>query len=106
MRSPSGFINGVKPDLENNKRKQVVSIIGAIEPPNTDALLREAKLMIGEALIACRGISDPVNLAKSISHIIQALAKIINIDKLEKIDLSSLSDTELKNITEKLLKEI
>jgi len=104
MRMPSGHTKSVIPsDL---KFENIVTTVGVLPPPTTDALVREAKLICGQALIACRGIQDASTLAKSLSHICGALSKLISIDKLEKLNFNNMTDDELRQTAEKLIKEL
>ena len=104
MRSPAGM---TKTTIQSDEsRIKIISTVGVLHPPTTEALVREAKLICGQALIACRGIADASTLAKSLGHICNALSKLISIDKLEKIDLNNMTDDELRQTAEKLLKEL
>jgi len=104
MRMPSGHTKSVIPSELN--LDNVINTVGVLPPPTTDALVREAKLICGQALIACRSIQDASTLAKSLGHICNALSKLISIDKLEKLNFNNMSDAELRQTAEKLLKEL
>jgi len=104
MRMPSGHTKSVIPSELN--LDNVINTVGVLPPPTTDALVREAKLICGQALIACRGITDASSLAKSLGHICNALSKLISIDKLEKLNFNNMSDAELRQTAEKLIKEL
>ena len=107
MRMASGFTKSITPDDPTTaKRTQIVSTVGAIDPPTTDNLIREAKLLLGQALIASRNITDSVTLAKNLQHICGALARIVSIDKLESIDFKNMSDDELRTTAERLIKNL
>jgi len=107
MRSPKGYTKTVLPDDETNKKRKIISqVCGSIEPPSTESLIREAKLLLGQALIGCRNIADSIILARTLQHICGALARIISIDKLESIDFINMTDEQLKETAQKLLKEL
>ena len=106
-RSPAGYTKSVVPtDDGYNQLRKVVNAVGKITPPSTNDIVNELKLLLGQALLGLRAITDPCLQARSISLLSGAICKLVTIGKIEEMDIRKMSMDELKKEAEKLIAAI
>jgi hypothetical protein len=114
MRSPAGSIRNhistpsPTPAPTDGSRKIVVTTpLGVIPAPTTAALVSELRGAIAAVLVDIRdGGLGPKDRALTISHLTRSIACLVGIEAMDNVDLTTLSDTDLVDLGERLIRDV
>lgn len=104
-KSPTGHTKRIVPVTD-----RAIQAIGQVSAPSTTAIITELKLAIAMALYDLRSwTGEPKARAQTIGALTRSIRDLVAIGQLEelgRLDLSAMSDADLKEHADKLLRSL
>lgn len=88
------------------QQNHLVDYVGKVAAPSVQDIVTELRLAVGETLIELRGFSGSLK-EKSliIKNFVQSIHILVQIEKIDSIDMSNMTEIELIEVGKKLLNQ-